>query len=92
MAGASANRMVFGIGGVTIGSSYVSRMAADDGLGVLGAPVEHRGQDAEDLQLGVDELLDVVDGVEQLTHAAVRERLGLQRVRAPAATPTALRR
>src|SRR3712207_7745437 len=39
----------------------------------------HRGQDPGDLQLRVEPLLDLVDGVDQQRDAAQREELALQR-------------
>jgi hypothetical protein len=42
---------------------------------VVAAAVEHRRQDAEDLQVGVEDPLHVGDGVEQLTDTAMAEHL-----------------
>ena len=54
------------------------------GLGVVAAPVEHRRQDPEDLEVGVEDALHVGDGVEQLPHAAVAEHLARHRDDQPA--------
>ena len=47
--------------------------------GMVGAPVVQRRQHAQDTQPPVRQTLHVMHGVEQLTHAAVGERLALQR-------------
>ena len=46
---------------------------------MVGAAVEHRGQHSPHLELAVGEAPHVVDGVEQLPDAAVRQRLALER-------------